>query len=66
MVTLQQSGVSFAKKGSAPEEKKKVEAVQLQPDVPAEDIEDMIVGFSETKTGDGSKKVDDKTESSKE
>ena len=66
MVTLQQSGISFAKKASAPEEKRKVEALQLKPDVPAEDIEDMIVGFSETKANDGSKKVEDKVESSKE
>jgi hypothetical protein len=67
MVSLQQNSVSFAAKSQSVE-RKKVEAIQTSPDVPVEDIEDMIECFENTaatSTKNDSKsvtKADEKTE----
>jgi|APCry1669189472_1035225.scaffolds.fasta_scaffold279855_1 DNA-binding protein YbaB len=63
MAVLQQSGVSFSGQGLVPEDKKKVESLQIKPDVPAEDIEDMIECFNEATASaeEESKNVEEKS-----
>jgi hypothetical protein len=51
MSALQKSGVSFSGKSPAPADKKKVVAVAVKPDVPPEDIENMIDSFTEATAG---------------
>ena len=63
IAVLQQSGVSFSGQGLIPDDKKKVEALQLKPDVPAEDIEDMIECFNEATASakEESKNIEEKS-----
>jgi hypothetical protein len=63
MAGLQQSGVSFSGQGLVPDNKKKVEALQLKPDVPAKDIEDMIECFNKATASakEESKNVEEKS-----